>query len=128
MKNFIDDLYSINSQTAESIRINFFIRKMRRRLYDINQTYSENIFVYENEIKKLNDCLEKSNKNFSDKIKKWETKFTSNKEEEKKLTILLKNMNTQKDKKKWKLMKKYLKKVNLIFQLLNFLSLLRKKK
>ena len=98
MKNFIDYLNSINSQIAESIRINFFKRKMRTRLYYINQICSLNLFLNDSEINKLTASLEKSNINFSDKIKDWKTKFTSNKEEEEKLTPLIKNINKDNEK------------------------------
>ena len=92
IKNFLVFLKSLN---AESIKINLFIRTMRTRLININQKYSKNLFFNEDEIKLIENSLEKCKKNFDNEIEKLKEKFSSDKVEEKKLEEIEKMKNYQ---------------------------------
>ena len=64
-------------QIAQLIKTNFFISRMRIRLHNINQQYSLNMFLNENETNSVSNLFCKSDKKFSEEMKKWKNNFPS---------------------------------------------------
>ena len=84
MKNFVDYIKTINSELAESLKTNLFIRRMRSKLHDINQQNSLNMFFDKNEKESINKLFVTLDSKFIEEINKWKNNFPSTFEDFKK--------------------------------------------
>ena len=78
IKYFLESIKKLKSDKGELIKRIYFIINMRIRLYNINQKYSVNEFLNDEEKNFLSRICEKTEVNFSDELRKWKKNFPLN--------------------------------------------------
>ena len=78
VKNFIEYINKMKLEKCEFIKRVYFIINMRIRLYEINQKYSYNELLNEDEKNILQNLVNLSHQNFKDELENWKWCFPSN--------------------------------------------------